>query len=228
MASFAANFLESSRCTHLSPRISPPSIGVLTVDAHPLVREGLATILHNEEGMRVAAAAASGAEAIERYGELRPDVVTLDLLLPDMPGEEVAIHILGEFPGANIVVLTGDEGDVRMLRALEAGVRGVVLKDMPHRELLQTIRQVHAGRKVIPRQVAAKLAEHVGDEMLTAREVQVLRLVSQGNRNKQVAAQLGIADETVRMHMKSVLGKLGANDRTHAVTIALTRGIFRL
>ena len=200
----------------------------MTVDEHSLVREGIAAVIHRETGMEVVAEAASGTEAIELYRRLRPDVVTLDLLLPDIPGEEVARRILAEFPNARVVVITGARGDVHMLRAMEAGIKGVVLKGMQHSALIETIRQVHAGRKVVPRQVASTLAEHFGDDALTPREVQVLRLVARGNRNKQVAAELEIADETVRMHMKNILSKLVANDRTHAVTIALTRGIFHL
>lgn len=200
----------------------------MTVDEHSLVREGIAAVIHREAGMEVVADAATGAEAIELYRRWRPDVVTLDLLLPDIPGEVVAQRILAEFPGARVVVITGVRGDVHMLRAMEAGIKGVVLKGMPHSALIETIRQVHAGRKVVPRQVASNLAEHFGDDSLTPREVQVLRLVARGNRNKQVAAELAIADETVRMHMKNILSKLVANDRTHAVTIALTRGIFHL
>ena len=178
--------------------------------------------------MVVAGEAGSGAEAIAMYRRIRPDVVTLDLLLPDLPGDEVARRILDEFPCANIVVITGARGDVHMLRALEAGIKGVVLKRMAHSALVETIRQVHEGRKVVPPEVASSLAEHFGDDTLTPREIQVLRLVARGNRNKQVAATLSIADETVRMHMKNILSKLVANDRTHAVTIALTRGIFPL
>lgn len=214
--------------TQRGPAFPWTSIRVLTVDEHPLVREGLAAVINKETGMEVVAEASSGAEAIDYFRDYRPDVVTLDLLLSDMPGEEVASRILAEFPGARIVVITGARGHSHMLRALRAGVRGLVLKGMPHGELLDTIRQVHAGRKVIPREIASTLAEHFGEETLTPRELQVLRLVAQGNRNKQVAGRLSIADETVRMHMKNILSKLAANDRTHAVTIALTRGIFQL
>lgn len=203
-------------------------IRVLTVDEQPLVREGLASVINKQAGMMVVAEASNGAEAMRRVREYRPDVVTLDLHLPDTSGEELASRILTEFPPAKIVAITGTRGDVHLLRALEAGVKGVVLKGMPNCELLEAIRQVHAGRKAIPRQVATTLAEHLGDESLTPREVQVLRLVAQGNRNKQVAGHLSIADETVRMHMKNILSKLSANDRTHAVTIALTRGVFLL
>jgi DNA-binding NarL/FixJ family response regulator len=204
------------------------SIRVLTVDPDPLVREGLATVINKETGMEVVAEAATGSRAIEYFRENRPDVVTLSLLLPDLSGHEVARLILGEFPGARIVVITSVRGDVQLLRILESGVRGLVLKGVPHRELIETIRQVHAGKRMIPRNVASMLAEHLGEETLTPREVQVLSLVAKGNRNKQVAAHLSIADETVRMHMKNILSKLSANDRTHAVTIALSRGMFEL
>ncbi|WP_394766716.1 response regulator [uncultured Paludibaculum sp.] len=198
------------------------------MDAHPLVREGLAAVINKEEGMQVVAEAASGEEAVECYRRVRPDVVTLDLQLPDLPGESVARRILAEFPSARIVVITSLQGDAHMLRALEAGVRGLALKGMANEELLDVIRQVQSGRKSIPRQVASALADHLGEESLTPREVQVLRLVARGNRNKEVAAHLSIADETVRMHMKNILGKLAAHDRTHAVTIALTRGFISL
>lgn len=204
------------------------TVRIVTADEHSLVREGLAAVINGEPGMKVIAHAGTGAAAIDAYRAYRPDVLTLDLLLPDMPGEHVAAQIMAEFPNARIVVITSVRGDVHMLRALESGVKGIVSKGMDHRELLETIRQVHAGRKVIPRQVAATLAEHVGEEGLTRRELQVLRLAARGNRNKQIAAHLSIADETVRMHMKNILSKLGAHDRTHAVTIALMRGIFQL
>lgn len=205
-----------------------PSIRILTVDEHPLVREGLAAVINKQSGMAVVAEASTSAEALAAYRKYRPDVVTLDLQLPDISGEELASQILAEFPQARIVVITSARGDVRMMRALKAGVRGFFLKGMPNEELVEAIRSVYAGRRVVPRQVASALAEHLGDETLTPREVEVLRLVAQGNRNKEVACRLSIADETVRMHMKNILGKLAANDRTHAVTIALTRGVFQL
>lgn len=204
------------------------AIRILTVDEHPLVREGLSALLAHVEGMAVIAQAGSASEGIAACRRYKPDVVTLDLLLPDMPGEEAARQMLVESPGTRVVVITAARGDVRVLRALEAGVHGFVLKGMGRQELIETIRCVHNGRKRIPNQVAMMLAEHVGDESLTPREVEVLGLVAQGNRNKQVAAQLAIAEETVRMHMKNILGKLSANDRTHAVTIALSRGILAL
>jgi DNA-binding NarL/FixJ family response regulator len=206
----------------------PSPVRVLTVDEHSLVREGLGAVIRQDSMMQVVGEAGSGAEAIEAFRRLHPDVMTLGLFLPDIPGEEVARQILAEFPDAKIVAITGARGDAHILRALESGVRGLVLKGGQHGELLSTIRQVHSGKRAIPRQVAEMLAEHFGDESLTLREVQVLRLVARGNRNKQVAAQLCIAEETVRMHMKNILAKLSAHDRTHAVTIALSRGIIQL
>lgn len=200
----------------------------MTVDQHWLVRDGLAAIINNETEMQVVAEASTGAEALDSFRLHRPDVVTLDLTLPDMPGTEVASRLLSEWPAARIVVVTGAGGDVPIGRALAAGVKGFVMKGMSHSHLLDTIRQVHSGRKVIPAEVASALAEHLGDEVLTQREEQVLRLVAHGNRNKQVAVQLSIADETVRMHMKNILSKLAANDRTHAVTIAVKRGMLHL
>lgn len=203
-------------------------IRVLTVDAHPLVREGLASIINKEPDMQVIAEASAGAEALSLYRRLRPDVLTIDLQLPDQPGDAVVREVLAEFPGARIVVITSLQGDAHMLRALDAGAKGLAFKGMPNGELLEVLRQVHTGRKFIPRAVATTLADHLGEESLTPREVQVLRLVARGNRNKEVAAHLAIADETVRMHMKNILGKLAAHDRTHAVTIALTRGFISL
>lgn len=205
-----------------------PAIRLLLADEHALVRQGIAAMMEREAGLEVVGEAASGAEAMELYRRHRPDVLALDLLLPDVPGDEVARRILAEFPGARILIITAARGDVHLLRAVECGVKGVVLKGMCRTVLVDAIRQVHAGRKVVPRQVASTLAEHFGDDALSPREVQVLRLVANGNRNKQVAGELGIADETVRMHMKNILSKLAANDRTHAVTIALKRGIFQL
>ena len=205
-----------------------PPIRVLTIDQHPLIREGLAAIINKQPGMAVVAGASSGKEGLDYFRAYRPDVVTLDLLLPDMPGETLVSRIRVQFPGARFVVMTSASGDVQMLRALDAGVQGYVLKGMSNQELLGVIRAVHSGRTMLPSQVASTIAEHLGDELLTPREVQVLRLVARGNRNKDVAAHLSISGETVRMHMKNILGKLAANDRTHAVTIAVTRGVFQL
>jgi DNA-binding NarL/FixJ family response regulator len=204
------------------------SIRVLTADDQPLVQAGLTAIIDNEPDMAVVARVSSGSEAINSYRRYRPDVATVDLLLPDMPGETVAARILEEFPDARIVILTSAQGDVHIVRALETGVQGYVLKGMANEDLLDVIRQVCAGRKMIPREVASRIAEHFADDALTPREVQVLRLVASGNRNKEIAEHLSIAEETVRMHMKNIFSKLGAHDRAHAVTIAVTRGIFQL
>jgi two-component system NarL family response regulator len=203
-------------------------IRLLAVDEHPLVREGLAAVLNREPGMALVAQASSGGEAMDTFREYRPDVVILDLSLPDVPGEQLVKQLLAEFPDARIVVITSACGDVRMLRILEAGVQGFVLRGMPNKDLLDAIRQVHSGKKMVPRQIASAIAEHIADETLTPREIQVLQLVAQGNRNKEIAGLLSIADETVRMHMKNILSKLAANDRTHAVTIAVKRGVFQL
>jgi len=203
-------------------------IRVLTVDEHQLIQEGLAAMINREDDMTVVAAASSGEEAIAAIRRHRPDVVTLDLLLPDMPGEDLARSILADFPRTRIVAITSAQGRAHARRALDAGVHGYLSKAAPKRELVRAIREVQAGRRMVPGPAASKIAEHLTEETLTPREIQVLQLVARGNRNKQVAAQLSIADETVRMHMKNILGKLAANDRTHAVTIAVTRGVVRL
>jgi two-component system NarL family response regulator len=209
--------------------LSPAApIRLLAVDEHSLVREGLAAVLGREPGMTLVAQASNGKEAIDAFRKYRPDVVTLDLSLPDMPGEQFVKELLAEFPDARIVVITSARGDVQMLRIIEAGVQGFVLRGTSNRELLDAIRQVHSGKKIVPRQIASAIAEHMADETLTPREIQVLQLVAQGNRNKEIAGLLSIADETVRMHVKNILSKLAAHDRTHAVTIALQRGVFQL
>lgn len=209
-------------------RATRRQIRVLTVDEHQLVQEGLAAMINREEDMTVVATASSGEEAIDHVRRHRPDVVTLDLLLPDMPGEDLARRILAEFPHTRIVAITSAQGHMQARRALDAGVRGYLSKAASNSELIRAIRQVQAGGRMIPGPVASRIAEHLTEETLTSREIQVLHLVALGNRNKEVAAQLSIAEETVRMHMKNILGKLAANDRTHAVTIAVTRGILRL
>jgi len=209
-------------------RFASNVIRVLAVGGEPLAREGIAALINKQSGLSVVAEAESGAQAIEYYRMHRPDVVTLGSKLPDMTCESLASRLVTSFSGARIVVITAARGDIQLQRILETGVRGMVSRGAPYSELIETIRQVHAGRRVIPGDVASTLAEHLGEESLTPREVQVLRLVAQGNRNKQVAGLLSIADETVRMHMKNILGKLRANDRTHAVTIALARGMFEL
>jgi DNA-binding NarL/FixJ family response regulator len=209
-------------------RAVPRPIRVLSVDGHQLVQEGLVAMINREQDMTVVATASTGAEAIEDVRRYRPDVVTLDLLLPDMPGEDLARRILAEFPRTRIVAITSAQGHMHARRALDAGVRGYLSKAVPGCELVRAIRQVQAGEQMIPGPVAFPAPGHLTGEALTARELQVLQLAAWGNGNKQVAALLSIAGETVRMHMRNILEKLAANDRTHAVTIAVTRGILRL
>jgi DNA-binding NarL/FixJ family response regulator len=203
-------------------------IKVLSVDDHPLLREGIAVLVNAESDMKLVAEAFNGQDAIEKFRLHRPDVTLMDLQMPAMNGIEAIIGIRCEFPNARIIVLTTYAGDVQVLRALKAGARGYILKGHVRRELLDTIRAVHAGQKRIPPEVAAELAEHAAEDDLSSREIEVLRLIAAGNANKEIAAQLSVAEETVKSHVTSILGKLGANDRTHAVTIGLKRGIIEL
>jgi DNA-binding NarL/FixJ family response regulator len=203
-------------------------IGVLTVDDHALLREGIAALVNAESDMKLIAEASNGQEAIEKFRLHRPDVTLMDLQMPALNGIDAIIGIRGEFPNARIIVLTTYAGDVQVLRALKAGARGYILKGHVRRELLDTIRAVYAGQKRIPPEVAADLAEHATEDELSAREIDVVRLIASGNSNKEIAALLSIADDTVKSHVTNILGKLGANDRTHAVTIALKRGIIEL
>jgi DNA-binding NarL/FixJ family response regulator len=204
------------------------NIRVFAVDDHPLLREGIAAVIDNQPDMSLVALATSGAEAIQRYREHRPDVTLMDLRLPDVSGIDAMIAIRAEFPEARVMMLTSFGGDVEIERALRAGARGYVLKSLPPRELAEAIRDVHAGRKRIPADVAAHLAEHVGEEGLTQRECAVLTHVASGLRNRDVGEELAITEETVKVHMRNILGKLNARDRTEAVTIALRRGIIQL
>jgi DNA-binding NarL/FixJ family response regulator len=209
-------------------RAVPRRIRVLTVDGHQLVHEGLAAMINREDDMTVVASASSAEEAIDDVRRYKPDVVTLDLLLPDMAGEDLARRIIAEFPETRIVAITSAQGHLRARRALDAGVHGYLSKAASSRELVRAIREVRAGGRAIPGPVVSRGAGFVGDEPLTTREIQVLSLVAWGNGYKQIGQQLSIAGETVRMHMRNIVEKLGASDRTHAVTIALTRGILRL
>jgi DNA-binding NarL/FixJ family response regulator len=203
-------------------------IRVLSVDDHPLLREGIAALVNGENDMQLVAEATNGQEAIEQYRLHRPDVTLMDLQMPTLNGIEAIVGIRTEYPNARIIVLTTYTGDVQVLRALKAGARGYILKEQVHRELLDTIRAVHAGQKRIPPEVAAELADHCAEDDLTTREIDVLRLIATGNANKEIAAQLSIVEETVKSHISNIMAKLGANDRTHAVTIGLKRGIIEL
>jgi len=203
-------------------------IRILAVDDNPLLLEGLATLIHTQTDMILAGRASNGRDAIEQFQKLKPDVTLIDLRLPDMSGIDGMTAILSQFPDARIIIMTTFEGDGPVQRALQAGARSYILKNMPPREIFDTIRQVHAGKKRIPMQIAAKIAEHVGDERLTERELDVLRHTVEGNRNRDIAFKLFIAEETVKAHMKQIMAKLGASDRTHAVTIGLRRGFIQL
>ena len=204
------------------------NIRILCVDDHPLMREGIAAIIRNETDMVLIAEASNGREAIAGYREHQPDIALMDLRLPDISGIDVVIAIRTEYPSAKIIMLTTFEGDAEIHRALEAGAQGYMLKSMPRKQLVEMIRKVHAGRKQIPPEVAAHLVEHLGEEFLSKREVEVLHKVAGGNRNSDIAALLFISEETVKGHIKHIMEKLGASDRTEAVAIGLRRGIIQL
>jgi DNA-binding NarL/FixJ family response regulator len=200
-------------------------IRILTVDDHQLLREGIAAVLDGQEDMSLVGQASNGQEAIESFRRLRPDVTLMDLRMPDMSGIEAISAIRTEFSDARIIVLTTYAGDAYAAAALKAGAAGYLLKNLVRKELLETIRAVHAGKRRVPAEIATEIAEHIADDALTGREIEVLRRVAAGKSNKLIAAELDIAEGTVKTHMKSILPKLDASDRTHAVMIALKRGI---
>ena len=207
---------------------SPDRIRILIVDDHPLVREGICSLVEKQEDMLIVAEASNGKEALQTFQQHLPDITLMDLRLPGMDGIDVMTAILAEAPDAKVIVLTTFSGDAQILRALKAGARAYLLKDLLRKELLEAIRTVQAGRKRIPPEIAAQIAEHASDTTLTPREIEVLQLIATGNPNKLVADKLSVTEDTIKMHVKSILSKLGANDRTHAVTIALKRGIMSL
>jgi DNA-binding NarL/FixJ family response regulator len=207
---------------------TPKPIRIVLVDDHPLLRQGIAALVADQSDIKLIAEASNGREAIEQFRIHRPDMLLMDLQMPDMNGIDAMIAIRTEFPEARFIVLTTYAGDVQIIRALKAGARAYLLKSLLHRELLETIRTVHAGQKRIPPEIAAELADHAADDSLTPREIEVLRLIAAGSANKIVGDRLSITEETVKAHVKSILSKLSANDRTHAVTIALKRGIIHL
>ncbi len=207
---------------------TPNPIRIALADDHPLLRQGIAALLADQPDLQLVVEAGTGLEAIEKFRSHRPDLMLMDLQMPGMNGIDAMIAIRDEFPDACFIVLTTYAGDVQIVRALKAGARAYLLKSLLHRELLDTIRAVHAGQKRIPPEIAAQLADHAADDSLTPREIEVLRLIAEGSANKIVADRLSITEETVKAHVKNILSKLDANDRTHAVTIALKRGIIEL
>ena len=203
-------------------------ISVLCVDDHPLMRVGIVAVIRHESDMDLAGEASTGREAIQLFQELRPDVTLMDLRLPDMSGIDALIAIRAQFPSARVIVLTTFEGDAEIRRALDAGAQSYLLKSFPRKQILETIRKVYAGKRQVPPEVAAQLAEHIGNELLSVREIQVLERIATGKKNGEIATLLFITEETVKNHVKHILEKLGASDRTEAVTIGLRRGIIRL
>jgi len=200
-------------------------IRILAVDDHPVIRQGIAGLVAVHSDMSLVAEASNGREAIQQFRAHHPDVTLMDLQMPEMGGVDAMIAIRGEFPEARIIVLTTYVGDAQVLRALKAGARGYLLKNSLHKELLETIRAVHAGKKALSSEVSFQLAEHATDDALTPAEIRVLRLIAEGNANKEIAAQLSVSEETIKGQVRNILSKLGANDRTHAAMIGLKRGI---
>jgi DNA-binding NarL/FixJ family response regulator len=203
----------------------PDRIRILAVDDHALLREGIAALVAGQSDMSLVGQASNGREAIHQYRTHRPDITLMDLQMPEMNGVDAMIAIRGEFPEARIIVLTTYTGDVQVLRALKAGARAYLLKNLLHKELLETIRAVHGGKKTVSPEVSFQLAEHATDDALSPAEVRVLRLIAEGNANKEIAAQLSVSEETVKGQVRNILSKLDANDRTHAAMIGLKRGI---
>ena len=203
-------------------------VRILSIDDHPLLREGIASIINSQPDLQLVADASSGGEGIQKHREHLPDITLLDLRLPDMSGIDALIAIRREFPAARVIMLTTFEGDMEIHRALEAGAFGYLLKSMPPNELVDAIRSVHRGKKRIPVEVAAHLAEHMGEDALTPREIEVLRHIAGGNRNRDIGERLFISEETVKVHIRHIMEKLGATDRTQAVSIAVRRGIVQL
>jgi DNA-binding NarL/FixJ family response regulator len=203
-------------------------IRVLSVDDHPLLSEGIATMINNEPDMKLVATASTGKEGILKHREIKPDITLMDLRLPDLSGIDVMIAIRTESPDARIILLTMFAGDVEIQRALAAGAHGYLLKSMPSEQMVETIRQAYTGKKRVPPEVASNLAEHFSEEPLTNREIEVLRHLTEGNRNRDIAKILFIAEETVKVHLKHIMEKLGASDRTHAMAIAARRGFIHI
>jgi DNA-binding NarL/FixJ family response regulator len=224
MIAQATGYSEGRKVMNVTPKL----IRILAVDDHPLLREGIAALVNAEPDMKLVAEASDGQEAVNEFRLHRPDVTLMDLQMPKMDGIEAIHKIQSECPGARIIVLSTYTGDVQILRALKAGARGYILKGHVHQDLLETIRAVHAGQKRIPAEIAAELAQYAGADDLTLREIEVLGLIASGNANKQIADRLSIGEATVKSHVTNILSKLGANDRAHAVSIGLKRGIIHL